>query len=340
MEPFVSIRGVTRKFGSTVAVDAADLEIARGELFALLGPSGCGKTTLLRLIGGLDTPDAGAISLDGRTLNDAGTFVPPEKRNVVMVFQDFALFPHMTVAKNVAFGLPRRAAKGRVEELLTLVGLARLGKRMPHELSGGQQQRVALARALAPEPKLILLDEPFSNLDPAIRQRVRGEVRQLLRDVGITAVFVTHDQDEALSLADRVAVMMDGRVRRVGTPREVYTEPGDREVAEFIGHPNFLPGDCREGSATCALGRFTVDAPDGPCDVLVRAESVSLVEGGGVPATVLSVEYFGREVLAHVRLASDEVIRCRWRAEGTPEAGRCVSLAVTGPVAAFELRHD
>ena len=338
MEPLLTARGMTRRFGATVAVDNASFDIARGELFALLGPSGCGKTTLLRLIGGLETPDAGELRVAGRELNGPTTFVPPEKRNVVMVFQDFALFPHMTVAKNVGFAVPRGTGKGRVDGLLELVGLRGLGKRMPHELSGGQQQRVALARALAAEPGLILLDEPFSNLDPAIRQRVRTEVRELLHEVGMTAIFVTHDQDEALSLADRVAVMIHGRILQVGSPREVYTEPGSREVAEFIGQPNFLQGEAIGGWATCALGRFHVAVPDGPCDVMVRAEHIALSETKGVPAKVIENEYFGREVMARVQLRTGEIVRARWAAESAPEPGRCVSIEAAGPVAAFERR--
>ena len=335
----VTARGVSRRFGSTLAVDRADLDVAAGELFALLGPSGCGKTTLLRLIGGLETPDEGEIRLGERVLNSANVFVPAEKRNVVMVFQDFALFPHMTVAKNVGFGLKRGASKGRVEELLALVGLAGLGKRMPHELSGGQQQRVALARALAAEPKLILLDEPFSNLDPAIRHRVRGEVRQLLREVGITAIFVTHDQEEAFSLADRVAVMMDGRVLQVGSPREIYGDPRARDVAEFIGRPNFFAGESRDGRVTCALGVFEAEAADGPCDVLIRAEQVALAEGGGPAATVQELDYLGHEVVARLRLEGGESVLARWPAASAPEPGTCVSLVVTGAVRAFERRR-
>ena len=335
MDVFASVRDVTRRFGSTVAVDGVSLDVVRGELIALLGPSGCGKTTLLRIIGGLEMPDSGVVELDGRMLNGPGTAVPPEKRGIVLVFQDFALFPHMTVAKNVAFGMPRGAGKHRVDELLEMVGLAGLGKRMPHELSGGQQQRVALARALAPQPRLILLDEPFSNLDPSIRERVRGEVRALLREVGITAIFVTHDQDEALSLADRVAVMIHGQILQVGTPNEVYTNPGSREVAEFIGHPNFVSGQVLNGVATCALGQFPVDAPDGPCDLLIRAEHVVEARESGVYGTVLDQEYFGHEVLVRLRLLDGSEVRARWPAPSVHAAGDSVQIAVAGPVSAF-----
>jgi iron(III) transport system ATP-binding protein len=223
-ETFLTCRGLYKRFGTTNAVDGVDLNVADGHLLSLVGPSGCGKTTLLRLIAGFETPDAGEIELDGRRLCGPGTFVPPEKRKISLVFQDFALFPHMNVAANISFGLPKEAdKKRRVGELLDLVGLQGLESRMPHQLSGGQQQRVALARALAAEPKLILLDEPFSNLDPSVRARVRGEVKQLLQTVGITAIFVTHDQEEALSLAEQVGVMIDGHILQVGTPTEVYT---------------------------------------------------------------------------------------------------------------------
>ncbi len=336
MDAFVSIRGVVRRFGDVVAVNEADLEAERGELVALLGPSGCGKTTLLRLIGGLDLPDAGAISVDGTLLNGPGTFVPPERRRVGMVFQDYALFPHLDVAANVAFGLARGVDKrGRTAELLELVGLPGLQKRMPHELSGGQQQRVALARALAAEPRLLLLDEPFSNLDPSIRTRVRGEVRELIRAVGITAIFVTHDQDEALSLADRVAVMVSGRVLQQGSPRDIYSSPATRTVAEFIGQPNFLPGEADGMSVTCELGTFALSRPaSGPVDVMVRSEDIVRAPEGR-EATIEQVSYFGHEEVVRLRLPGGAAVRARWRASGRTAPGDRVFIAVCGTVPAY-----
>ena len=234
--------GVHKAFAECRAVDGVNLDIETGEIMALLGPSGCGKTTMLRLLAGFERPDQGCIQLDGEIIAGGRTFLPPEKRRLGMVFQDYALFPHLSVRGNVAYALGRRGDRSRVDEVLELVGLGELAERAPHELSGGQQQRVALARALAGTPSAVLLDEPFSGLDAALRARVRGEVREILRRAGVTALFVTHDQEEALSLADRVAVMCDGRIAQVGTPEEVYGRPESRWVAEFLGEADVLPG--------------------------------------------------------------------------------------------------
>ena len=263
--------------------------------------------------------------------------MPPERRRIGLVFQDYALFPHLDVEANVAFGLPRGAnRRGRAAELLELVGLPGLQKRMPHELSGGQQQRVALARAIAPEPRLLLLDEPFSNLDPSIRERVRGEVREMIRAVGITAVFVTHDQDEALSLASRVAVMDHGVILQTGAPREVYGHPLDRRVAEFIGRPNFLVGEAAGGTVTCELGTLPLAArAEGAVDAMVRSEDVTRVEEGGVSATIVEVQYFGHEESLLLRLGSGFLVRARWRAAGPLSTGETVRISVCGPVHAY-----
>ncbi|SMC04622.1 ABC transporter ATP-binding protein [Rubrobacter radiotolerans] len=335
----VRLEGVERSYGPLRAVDGLSLTVERGEVMALLGPSGCGKTTTLRLIAGFERPDSGEISVSGETVAAPGRFVPPEKRRIGMVFQDYALFPHVNVAKNVAYGLRAngKKARGRVEEVLSLARLDGLGERMPHELSGGQQQRVALARALAPEPEVLLLDEPFSNLDAALRVKVRREMREILAEAGATTVFVTHDQEEALSLADRVAVMFDGRAAQVGDPESLYHAPATREVAAFVGEANFLPASVGEGVARCALGEFPAEGlAEGEGEVMVRPEDLSLVEGdGGSPATVLGREFFGYGQFVKVRLADGEVATCR--ASGRLRLGRGdrVSVAVSGRAAVF-----
>jgi iron(III) transport system ATP-binding protein len=316
-------------FGRTQALNGFNLDVRRGQILALVGPSGCGKTTALRIIAGLDAPDAGSIAIGGRLVAGAGVNVPPEKRRVALVFQDFALFPHLNVAGNVAFGLPKGAKRERVAELLALVRLDGLEQRMPHELSGGQQQRVALARALASEPDLILMDEPFSNLDPSIREEVRGEVRQLLRTVGITAIIVTHDQEEALSLAGEVAVMIDGVVLQTGTPSEIYGNPANRVVGEFVGAANVLPGKVSGSQVECVLGRFEAPGGDGPVDVMFRAEALAMAEDG-VPAEVVDIDYYGHDQMITVRLQSGETLRVRLLATPGIEIGKHVGVTARG----------
>jgi iron(III) transport system ATP-binding protein len=329
--------GVSKAFGETRALDGFDLDVRRGQVLALLGPSGCGKTTALRVIAGLETPDAGTIEIGGRLVAGPGVGVPAEKRRVALMFQDFALFPHMNVAANVAYGLPKGVNRARVAELLTLVRLEGLEQRMPHELSGGQQQRVALARALASEPDLILLDEPFSNLDPSIREEVRGEVRQLLRKVGITAIIVTHDQEEALSLAGEVAVMIDGAVLQTGTPSEIYGHPVSRTVGEFVGAANVLPGSAAGSKVECVLGRFDAPDGDGPVDVMFRAEALAVAEDG-VPAEVVDIDYYGHDQMITVRLQSGETLRLRLLAAPGIEIGKRVGVAARGEPFVFPRR--
>ena len=272
---------LTKQFGDVVAVDAVDLDVRRGEFLGVLGPSGCGKTTLLRLVVGFERPDAGGVEIDGRVVVGPRRNLPPEERRIGMVFQESALFPHLDVAGNIGFGLARRDRGTRVAELVALVGLAGLQHRMPHELSGGQQQRVALARALAPDPALILLDEPFSSLDATLRAQLRGEVRDILRAAGATTVFVTHDQGEALEISDRVAVMRAGRIEQLSTPDELYLRPVNRFVASFVGEANLLPGEVRHGEVLTLVGRFRAGGEaltDGArAEVLLRPEQLHML---------------------------------------------------------------
>jgi iron(III) transport system ATP-binding protein len=299
----VCAHGVTKHFGAVVAVENADLCVERGEFVALLGPSGCGKTTLLRLLAGFERPEEGEIAIGGRPVAGS-SWVPPERRRVGMVFQDYALFPHLTVADNVGFGLPRRARTGRVRETLVLVGLERHSARYPHELSGGQQQRVALARALAPQPQVVMLDEPWSNIDPILRASMRDEIAGILRTVGVTAVLVTHDREEAFSLADRIAVMRDGTIVQTGSPEELYAAPADPWTAAFVGAANFLPGRIDGDFVETRLGRFPVQNRNGATevDVLVRPELLELRPDPAGPAEVVAREFRGHDVYYRLRL--------------------------------------
>ncbi|MET9674534.1 ABC transporter ATP-binding protein [Streptomyces sp. NPDC006482] len=289
------IRGLRRSFGSAVALDGLDLDVAPGELLALLGPSGCGKSTALRVLAGFERPDAGQVLLDGQDIVP----VSADRRDTAMVFQSYSLFPHLTAADNVAFGLRMRKVRtaerrARAGELLELVGLAGYGDRFPHQLSGGQQQRVALARALALRPRLLLLDEPLSALDARVRLTLREEIRRLQLELGITTVFVTHDQEEALSMADRVAVMNGGRLEQCATPTELYERPATGFVAEFVGTMNRVPGRAVGGGRVEVLGvRLPVDGPDGTGDVrvLLRPEALEVTAGG--PARVTGTAFHG-----------------------------------------------
>jgi len=317
----IRLRSVSKSFGATEAVRDLNLELTKGKTLALLGPSGCGKTTTLRLLAGFESPDAGEIEIAGRPVAGGGASIAPEKRRVGMVFQDYALFSHLTVAKNVAYGLKRvfagKKREARVAEVLGLARLEGLENRMPHELSGGQQQRVALARALAPEPAVVLLDEPFSNLDAALRVQMRSEMREILKAAGATAVFVTHDQAEALSFADEVAVMFDGKIVQVAPPEDLYHRPATRGVAEFVGEANFVPGTAEGGRLRCALG----DVPAcGECignvEAMLRPEALHLRaptngEDDGVGATVIAREFYGHDQLVKLRLDSGPILCSR-----------------------------
>jgi thiamine transport system ATP-binding protein len=285
----LTLAGVTKRYGATTALKEVDLTVRDGEFFTLVGPSGCGKTTTLRTVAGFEAPTEGTVQFGGASM----ARVPPEERGVGVVFQQYALFPHMSVGENVAYGLrflddpPPRDE--RVIELLELVGLAGFAEREPGELSGGQQQRVALARALAPEPDLLLLDEPMSALDARLRERLRREVRRIQQELGVTTLYVTHDQAEALAVSDRVAVMSAGRVEQVGTPQQVYREPASRFVAEFVGENNVFDGTVRDGRVEVGGVTFRLDAPDGPTTFCVRPEAMCV--GGGTNTLTGRVEY-------------------------------------------------
>ncbi len=333
------LQGVSKSFANVEAARAVSFQLRSGQLLALLGPSGCGKTTTLRLIAGFEAPDAGEIAIGGRTVAGPGLYTPPEKRRVGMVFQEYALFPHLSVGENVAFGLRSYASdKGRrVATVLDMVGLSGLDKRMPHELSGGQQQRVALARALAPEPDLILLDEPFSNLDAALRVRVRAEVRAILKQANATAVFVTHDQEEALSLVDQVAVMLDGTVRQVATPRQLYYQPASREVAAFIGDSNFLPGVGCGRWVESELGRLETQVEvRGPVEALVRPESIDVRPAPhGSRFRVRDVVFFGHDQLISLQGQDGLTLDARLGPNYQFFPGQPVDIRVVGPVMAY-----
>jgi iron(III) transport system ATP-binding protein len=301
----IRLEGISKSFGATRAVEDVTLAVERGELMAVLGPSGCGKTTLLRLIAGFEAPDGGSAEVGDETVAGPARFVPPERRRVGMVFQDYALFPHLSVEANVAFGLSRRTREERdslTRRTLELVGLQHKAGRHPHELSGGERQRVALARALAPEPEVVLLDEPFSSLDATLRADLRREVELILRDAEATALLVTHDQEEALSLADRLAVMREGRIVQVGAPEEVYGRPASRWAAQFVGEVNVLAGVARGGGVETELGRFDLRAPTtGTVHVAVRPEQLELSARHDGNAEVVSREFRGHDVLYRLR---------------------------------------
>jgi iron(III) transport system ATP-binding protein len=309
----VRVRGLSKAFGAIEAVRELNLEIERGELMAVLGPSGCGKTTLLRVIAGFEQPDAGCVVVSNDVVAGPGRIVPPEKRRVGMVFQDYALFPHLSVEGNVAFGLanrPREERDGLTRRTLELVGLQHKARTGVHELSGGERQRVALARALAPEPELVLLDEPFSSLDATLRAGLRREVELILRDAEATALLVTHDQEEALSLADRLAVMRDGEIVQVGPPVEVYGAPATRWAAQFVGEVNVLSGVARGAGVETELGVFDLRVPtSGSVHVAVRPEQLELRADHGNPnAEVVAREFRGHDVLYRLRHEGGKVL--------------------------------
>lgn len=309
MSEGIVLHDITKFFpgSNQAAVSNLSLEIEPGEIVALLGPSGCGKTTTLRLIAGFERPDTGTIKIAESTVAADSTFVAPERRGVGMIFQEYALFPHLTVARNIMFGLhsiPRRERRPRLEELLELTGLTQFQDRYPYQLSGGQQQRVAMARALAPRPHVLLLDEPFSNLDTELRLQMRVEVRDLIKQLGTTAILVTHDQQEAMTVADRMAVMLDGTVHQVDTPESVYHYPANRAVARFVGQGTFVPARITGDLAESDLGRFEIHehGPQDQVDLLIRPRDVSIeVDPEGV-AIVSQRTFHGPETTYLIQL--------------------------------------
>jgi len=336
--PAVELDGVVRTFGAHRAVDGVTLTLAPGELLAVVGPSGSGKSTLLRLIAGFERADAGTVRVGGREVSAPGVWVEPEDRRIGMVFQHGALFPHLDVMANVAFGAAQRA---RAVECLELVGLRDRAEAFPHELSGGERQRVALARALAADPEVVLLDEPFSALDAGLRERLRADVVGILRRAGMSAILVTHDQAEALSLADRVAVLRDGRVEQLGTPEDVYERPCSRWVAAFLGDAVALPATVVDGTAECELGRFAIEPGIvGPVELVVRPEMVAIVAADeGVEARIVGRSYYGRDQLLEVRLPSGRRVRSRAQARRRWRPGDAVGVRVEGPVIAVPAPH-
>lgn len=334
----VEIRGITKAFGDQPVLRGVDLDVPAGQFAAVLGPSGCGKTTLLRVIAGFERADAGTVTLDGAPVTGPGLHLPPEKRRIAVVPQEGALFPHLTVAQNVAFGLRRRETRStRVTELLELVGLRGFDQRMPSELSGGQQQRVALARALGPQPHVVLLDEPFSALDAALRASVRADVRAALRAAGTTALLVTHDQEEALSTADVVAVMRDGVVVQAGSPQEVYRFPRDVDVARFVGEAVVIPATVRDGVVWTPLGHLPLTEPalDGVGTAVLRPEQVHLVPvGQGLTARVVETSFYGHDanIRLEVRCPGDVDLPVLCRTQGETPTGDVVGVRIVGPV--------
>ena len=312
----VQCLGLRKAFDGSAALNGLNLDLMQGEILALLGPSGCGKTTLLRLISGLASPDSGSITIGGKTVAGPNVFCPPEERRIGLVFQNYALFPHLSVAENVTFGVRGDEKPEAARAILRLVGLNGSEERMPHELSGGEQQRVALARALAPEPDVMLLDEPFSNLDAGLRVRMREHVRAVLKVSGATAIFVTHDQGEALFMGDRVAVQNSGYIEQVGTPDSVFSKPATRFVAEFMGRTDFLPGKMTSGGVQTEIGLIKPDSEVSigmEVDVVLRPDDVRIEPDPESSSIVLARHFRGMDNVYRVRLKSGRIIHSQQR---------------------------
>lgn len=324
------------------AVNQVSFDLTQGEILGLLGPSGCGKTTLLRIIAGFEQPSQGEVELSGRLITGINNLLPPEKRNTGMVFQDYALFPHLNVSDNLAFGLKtkkprpnRQEIRHRVAEVLNLVGLSGLEKRYPHELSGGQQQRVALARALAPQPALILLDEPLSNLDVQVRERLRHEIRRILKSTNTAAIFVTHDQEEAMAIADKIAVMKDGKIEQLDTPETIYAQPASKFVAEFVTQANFVSAVKNGDLWETELGKWKVKTPitlhSG--EIMFRQEDVKLEPDEEATTIIQEREFLGREYRYCLETASGQRLHARTNITTQLPVGTKVKLCLASEAA-------
>ncbi len=341
-ETVLELDSITRAYDQERAVADFSLSVPEGELVTLLGPSGCGKTTTLRIIAGLERPTSGSVRIDGEVVSDEQTFVSPENRDVGLVFQDFALFPHLSIEENITFGVDdwdRARKKERAEELLELIGLLDHRDKKPDQLSGGQKQRVALARSLAPGPKVLLLDEPFSNLDVSLRTEMREEVRRILKETGVTAISVTHDQEEALSISDRVAIMNEGRLEQVGKPETVFENPQSRFVASFLGRASFLQGRVRGDVVETELGQIEIRKLHGPVsayegaeiDVLLRPDDLEAIPTNQATADgeIVHRQYTGPMFVYRVRLNSGTYVRCLHNHSDTFEFDQPVAVSVT-----------
>lgn len=334
MAPVLVCRSITKRFGSAaLAVDDVSFSLDKGDLLGLLGPSGCGKTTLLRLVAGFEQPQMGEIELAGRSICGEGCWVPPERRRVGVVFQDYALFPHLNVQENVMFGLKQLCRRGEIKrgevkdlarEAIALVGLSEMTGRYPHELSGGQQQRVALARALAPRPPLVLLDEPFSNLDVQVRLYLRQEVRDILKAIGASGIFVTHDQEEAMAIGDKVAVMSEGKLLQIDEPEVVYQSPASRFIAEFVTQANFIKAVKSGERWETVLGRARGIPGEG--ELMVAQEDLKLTVDEKGDCVVQGRQFLGREYQYSLLMPSSQVLHVRTMADQRLAVGERVSV--------------
>lgn len=344
----IGLYGVVKNLGTEQipAVNDLSLEVNKGEILTLLGPSGCGKTTTLRLIAGFEEPNSGEILINGISVAGKKMFVPPEKRNVGIVLQEFALFPHLNVKRNIAFGL-RGISKAEIEErvksLIDLTGLQGLEERYPYQLSGGQQQRVALARALAPSPLIVLFDEPFASIDPDLRSRMRTDLKRILKETGVTAIFVTHDQEEAFLIADRIVVMSKGKIHQIGTPMQVYHNPQDRFVAEFVGHADFISGKINSSNIVTEIGTFPLKsniAEEGSeVTVMLRPGDIGIIPTGSGAGIIDVIEFKGKEILYSIKLKSGKTIHSSQNSSYMPDVGTEVNV-VANPTRLIVFKND